>query len=42
MRGVLSVGGEVADLSDHVAGQRVRHEIGQQVMGVLFPDRAKR
>ena len=41
MRGVLSVGGEVADLSDHVAGQRVRHEISQQLMGVLFPNRAK-
>lgn len=41
IRGVLSVEPNVADISDHVADQRVRHELGQKLLDVLHPKRTK-
>ena len=39
LRGVLSVDGNVSDLSDHVAWERARHDLGQKLWKVLYPDR---
>lgn len=37
MRGVLSVSGNVTDLSDYVADQRARTELGKKLLDVLYP-----
>lgn len=37
MRGVIAVSGNVADLSDYVAHQRVRNELWAKVVDVFFP-----
>lgn len=36
IKGVRSVTGNVADVESHIAEQRVRHELGQKLMGVLY------
>jgi hypothetical protein len=42
LRGVLSVTANVSDISDHVAQKRVRYELGQQLMAVVYPEQRKR
>jgi len=42
MRGVLSVAGEVANMDTHMAEERARHELGQKILDVLYPERRKR
>lgn len=42
LRGVLSVTGNVADLASHVANQRAKHELGQRLMDVVYPERPGR
>lgn len=37
IRGVLSVKPVVSDLSMHIAEQRAREELGQQIWKVLYP-----
>lgn len=37
LRGVLSVTGNVSDLSAHVAQERARHELGERLLAVLYP-----
>lgn len=37
LRGVLSVSGNVADMDDHIAQERVRHDLGQKLWDVLHP-----
>lgn len=37
LRGVCDVGPILADYSDAMARQRVRRELGQQLMGVIYP-----
>lgn len=37
LRGVLSVTGNVSDLSTHVAQERARHELGERLLAVLYP-----
>ncbi|NIT79722.1 MAG: hypothetical protein GWN58_33745 [Anaerolineae bacterium] len=41
MRGVRSVTGEVANMETHMAEERARHELGQKILDVLYPDRRK-
>jgi hypothetical protein len=41
MRGVLSVEGEVSSIETHTAEERARHELGQKILDVLYPDRRK-
>lgn len=40
LRGVLSVSGNVADLTEYMAVERARHELGQKLWDVLRPERA--
>lgn len=35
LRGVLSVSGNVADITTHTAQERARHELGQKLLAVL-------
>ena len=37
LRGVLSVSGNVADLGDHIAQERVRHDLSEKLWNVLRP-----
>ena len=37
VKGVLSVTPHVVDYADHIAFQRVRHEIGEKLWDVLYP-----
>lgn len=37
LRGVISVTPNVVDISDHVAEQRVRRELGQKLLDILYP-----
>lgn len=37
LRGVLSVSGNVQEMSDHIAQARARHELGQKLIDVLYP-----
>lgn len=37
LRGVLSVTGTVADIGDHIAQERVRRELGEKLLRVLYP-----
>ncbi len=41
MRGVLDVSGEVSSIETHMAEERARHELGQKILDVLYPDRRK-
>lgn len=41
MRGVLSVEGNVSDSTSHMAEHRARHELGQKLLDVVYPDRGK-
>lgn len=40
-RGVLSVTPNVSELSDHVAEQRVRRELGEKLWAVIYQKDAK-
>lgn len=42
LRGVLSVTGVVADLDSHMARERVRHELSQKLLDVVYPERSSR
>lgn len=42
LRGVLSVTGHVADITSHLAEERARNQLGQELMAVIYPDRARR
>jgi hypothetical protein len=42
LRGVLSVTGNVSDISSHVAEQRVRYELGQKLINIVYPEQPKR
>ena len=37
VKGVLSVTPHVVDHADHIAQQRVRHELGEKLWAVLYP-----
>lgn len=37
IKGVRSVKSLVSNLEQHIAEERVRHEIGQKLMAVLYP-----
>ena len=39
MRGVLSVTGNVTNLTSHLAEERVRHDIYQKLWHVLYPNK---
>jgi len=36
LRGVLSVSGHVSDMTDHIAQDRARHDLGQRLWNVLY------
>ena len=42
MRGVLDVRGEVSTPEVHVAEERARHKLGQQILAVVYPERGHR
>lgn len=42
LRGVLSVTPVEADISDSISEQRVRHELGQALLDVVYPERKER
>lgn len=42
IRGVLSVSGNVSDVSAHIAQERARHELGSRLWEVLYPKSATR
>jgi hypothetical protein len=37
MRGVLSVTGVVANLDSHMAEDRAKHNLGQQILEIIYP-----
>lgn len=37
LRGVLSVSGNISDLSDHIAQVRARRELGEKLFNVIYP-----
>jgi hypothetical protein len=37
MRGVLSVTGKVADMDSHMAYERARADLGEQIWKILYP-----
>jgi hypothetical protein len=37
LRGVLSVSGNVANLDSHIAQERARHSLGEELWHVLYP-----
>lgn len=37
MRSVLSVAGSVANITSHMAEQRARTKLGQEILKVIFP-----
>ena len=41
MRNVLSVEAHVSDSTDHVAQARVRHELGEKLWKVIYPERGR-
>ena len=42
LRGVLSVSPHVADtLDSHIAENRVRHDLGQKLFDIVYPNRSK-
>ena len=38
LRSVLSVTGEVSDLTSHMAEERARHDLGQKLIRIVYPD----
>lgn len=42
LRGVLIVTGNVSDITTHVAKERARHELGERLLEVLYPERSTR
>jgi hypothetical protein len=42
LRGVLSVTGVVSDVGSHMARERARHELGQKLLDVVYPERSSR
>lgn len=42
LRGVLSVKPIVAGFEDSIAEERVRRELGQQLLDIIYPERRKR
>lgn len=42
LRGVLSVTGNVADTTAHMAEERARHKLGQELLAVVYPERSRR
>lgn len=40
IRGVLSVSGNVSDITTHVACERAKHELGERILDVVYPKRA--
>lgn len=41
LKGVLSVKGNISDFEQHTAEERVRAELGQKLLDVIYPDRYK-
>ena len=41
MRGVLSVRGEVSDMTSHMAEERARHDLGQKLLQIVYPNLRK-
>lgn len=41
IRGVLSVDPVPADIDDHMARSRVRHELGRKLLDIVWPERSK-
>lgn len=41
IRGVLSVDPVPADIDDHMARVRVRHEMGRKLLDIVWPERSK-
>jgi hypothetical protein len=37
MRGVLSVSGNVADFSEHMAIERAKRDLGQKLIDIVYP-----
>ena len=37
IKGVLSVKSRVVDAADHIAQERVKHELGAKLWGILYP-----
>jgi len=42
LRGVLSVSGNVSDVTAYMAEERARRELGQKLMAVVYPEMSKR
>jgi hypothetical protein len=42
LRGVLSVKPRVNEITDHVAYERVRRELGEKLWAVLYPEHVKK
>ena len=40
LRGVLSVEGNVADLTSHMAQERARRELGEKLLEVVYPKKS--
>lgn len=38
LKGVLSVKPVVTDIQDHIAQERARHDLGQKLWKVIYPD----
>jgi inosine-uridine nucleoside N-ribohydrolase len=41
LRGVLSASGNIADPHTHVAQERMRHELGQKLLAIVYPETAR-
>lgn len=41
IKGVKTVRGHVADMESHIAYERARHDLGQKLLDVVYPDRQK-
>ncbi len=41
VKGVLSVTGVVADSTSYMAEERARHDLGQKIFDVVYPNRSK-
>lgn len=37
IKGVRSVTGNVVDMESHIAEERVRHELGQKLIAIIYP-----
>lgn len=38
LRGVMSVGTNIASVTDYVAEQRARRELGDKIMKIIYPE----